>query len=58
MDMNLYFMELRMMLDSAWRYRDKDGCRLRREELKMDELDENWEGMQEVNKPKLVIVVT
>ena len=45
------------MMDIWILYREKYGWKLQGEELKMDKLDGKWEGIEEVNKPNMVIVV-
>ena len=51
------FKETFLNLKSWIPYRDKDGWQLQGEELKIAKLYGKWEGMAEVNKPNLVIVV-
>ena len=41
-DMNPYLKRMHLTLDSWRPYRDKDGWRLRGEELNMAELDGKW----------------
>ena len=41
-DMNPYLKRMNLTLDSWRPYRDKDGWRLRGEELNMAELDGKW----------------
>ena len=55
--MNPYFKGLHLTLDSWIPNRDKYEWQLKGEELKMDKLYGKWEGMEEVNKPNLVIGV-
>ena len=57
-DRNLYLKGVHLTLDSLIPYRDEEGWRLRREELKIAKVEGNWEGIEEVEKLILVIRVT
>ena len=55
--MNTYLKGVNLRLDICILYRYKEGYQLQGEELKMAKLYGKWEGMKEVNKHNLVIVV-
>ena len=55
--MNPFLKELHLTMDICRPCEDEEGWRLREEELKIDKLGETWEGMEEVNKTFLVMVV-
>ena len=53
--MNPYLRGIHLTLDSWIPYRDKYGWKLQWGELKMAKIYGKWEGMEEVNKPNIVI---
>ena len=55
--MNLYLKGIHLTLDSCIPYIDKYGWKLQGGDLKMAKLYGKLEGMEEVNKPNLVIGV-
>ena len=56
-DTTPYFKGLHLILDSGIPYIDKEGWILRVGEFNMSELYGKWEGVEELNKSKLVIGV-
>ena len=56
-DMNPYLNRLPLTLDSWIICQDKEGWQLQGGELKISKLYGRWEGMEELNKPNLVIRV-
>ena len=56
-DMNTYLKGLHLTLDIWIPYRDKYGWQLQGEELNMAKIYGKWEGIEEVNKPNIVIGV-
>ena len=55
--MTLYLKGIHLTLDSWIPYIEKKEWGLWREEFNISELDGKWVGVEEVNKPKLVIGV-
>ena len=56
--MNTYLKGLNLTLDSWIAYRYKDGWKLKGWELNIAKLYVKWEGMEEVNKPNMMIGVS
>ena len=55
--MNPYLKGIHLILDSWIPYIDKQGWQLQGEEVKMAKLYVKWGGVEEVNKPNMVIGV-
>ena len=55
--MNPYLKGVHLTLKSWRQYRDEDLWRLRGEELNMAEVEGKWEGIEEADKPILVMGV-